>query len=135
MSQKVLEGLELIKDLCISDILNSRLVRNEEQCQPEVLDAHRVIHWCCFSAMSIYKRRSVSAFIVLAWVYMELTVVSSKECLNEIMKKEWQIKGVERWDRIFCSDHVLSWGGITLIGSLLGTLNYGQIMVGQIMVE
>ena len=40
------------------------------------VDAHRVIHWCNFSAWSIYER---------------------KECL-----KEWQmIKGVERWERIF----------------------------------
>ena len=44
------------------------------------------------------------------------------------MKKEWEIKGVDRWDKnMFCCG-----GQTTLIGVLLGTLkglNYGQIVV------
>ena len=51
---------------------------------------------------------------------------SGKECLDV---KEWQVKGRERWDEIFWPCSVV--GGITFIGALLvGTLNYGQIMVG-----
>jgi hypothetical protein len=48
MSQKVLEGLELIKDLCISDILETSIqdwleTSDSEDSTP--VDAHRVIHW------------------------------------------------------------------------------------------